>query len=53
VEYTDGNAGSYSNNFTSTGITNIITTLGDSITNATDVGGAAGTSRYYRVRLVP
>lgn len=45
--------GSYANNFVSTGITNIITSFGDVITNAVDVGGAMnGPSRYYRVKFV-
>jgi hypothetical protein len=58
LEYTSGTAdGSYTNNFVSTGQTNILsdgTGLGI-ITNIVESGGATNTpSRYYRVRvLVP
>ena len=58
LEYTAGRAnGSYSNNFASTGQTNILSGgngLGV-VTNITDSGGATNVpSRYYRVRvLVP
>jgi len=57
LEFTTGTAnGSYStNNFTSTGLTNILsggTGLG-LVTNMVDVGGAASqTSRFYRVRVL-
>jgi phosphatidylinositol-3-phosphatase len=45
--------GSYSNAFVSAGVTNVITTLGDVVTNAVDVGGATNTpSRYYRIRFL-
>ena len=58
LEVTSGDShGSYSNNFVSTGQTNILsggTGLGV-VTNMVDTGGATNTSsRYYRVRvLVP
>ena len=45
--------GSYSNNFFSTGVTNVITTLGDVITNAVDAGGATNVpSRYYQIQFI-
>lgn len=56
LEYTAGDAmGGFTNSFVSTGITNVITTLGDVLTNAIDPGGATNRpARYYRVRvLVP
>jgi T5SS/PEP-CTERM-associated repeat protein len=57
LEYTTGTVnGSYSNNFVSTGQTNVLSGGNGSgvTTNMTDVGGATGTTRYYRVRvLVP
>ena len=46
--------GSYSNNFVSTGVTNILSGghgLGTTNT-ATDSGGATGTTRYYRIRVL-
>jgi hypothetical protein len=57
LESTAGTAnGSYSNNFTSTGQTNILsggTGLG-TVTSFIQTNGAAGSERYYRVRvLVP
>jgi hypothetical protein len=57
LEFTAGTAdGSYTNNFVSTGQTNILsggTGLGV-VTNMVDPGGATNKpSRYYRVRLVP
>jgi len=58
LEFTTGTVnGSYSsNNFTSTGQTNILSSgsgLG-LVTNMIDIGGATGATRYYRVRvLVP
>ncbi len=54
LEYTTGTSnGGYTNNFVSTGITNIINTLGDVVTFATDVGGATNKpARYYRVRFL-
>ena len=58
LEFTAGTAGNYnSNNFVSTGVTNILSGgvgLG-TLTNMVDTGGATNTpSRYYRVRvLVP
>ena len=58
LKFTTGTAnGSYSNNFATTGQTNILsggTGLGV-LTNMIDIGGATnGPSRYYRVRvLVP
>jgi hypothetical protein len=58
LEFTAGTAGSYnSNNFASTGVTNILSGgvgLG-TMTNMVDSGGATNNlSRYYRVRvLVP
>jgi hypothetical protein len=56
LEFTTGTAtGSYTNNFTSTGQTNILsggTGLGV-VTNMTDSGGATNKpSRYYRVRVL-
>ena len=49
-------AGSYSNNFLSTGLTNILsdgTGLGTNVT-VTHSGGATNTpSRFYRVRVLP
>jgi len=57
LEYATGTAnGSYSNNFVSTGQTNILNggTGTGVVTNMTDIGGATGATRYYRVRvLVP
>jgi hypothetical protein len=55
MEYTTGNSGSYSNNFSSTGWTNILS--GGSGTGvvvvATDTNGATSTpARYYRVRVL-
>jgi PKD repeat protein len=45
--------GSYSNNFVTTGVTNVITTLGDVITNAVDAGGATNIpSRYYQIQFI-
>ncbi|HTS17947.1 MAG TPA: alkaline phosphatase family protein [Verrucomicrobiae bacterium] len=45
--------GSYSNSFVTTGLTNVITTLGDVITNAVDAGGATnGPSRYYQIQFI-
>jgi hypothetical protein len=58
LEFTTGAAnGSYTNNFASAGVTNILsggTGLG-MVTNMVDVGGATNVpSHYYRVRvLVP
>ena len=54
LEYTAGDArGGFTNDFASTGLTNVITTLGNVLTNATDRGGATnGPARYYRVRLL-
>jgi hypothetical protein len=57
LESSPGTAnGSYSNNFASTGQTNILsggTGLG-TVTSFTDVGGGSGVTKYYRVRvLVP
>ena len=57
LEYTTGTAnGSYSNNFVSTGQTNILsggTGLG-TVTGFIQTNGATGSTRYYRVRvLVP
>ena len=54
LEYTAGDArGGFTNNFVSTGLTNVVTTLGNVLTNATDRGGATnGPARYYRVRLL-
>jgi hypothetical protein len=57
LEFTTGTAnGSYSNNFVSTGQTNILsggTGLG-TVTSFIQTNGAAGAARYYRVRvLVP
>ncbi len=58
LEFTAGTgSGDYSNNFVSTGVTNILSggTGTGIVTNMTDAGGATNTpSRYYRVRvLVP
>jgi len=54
LEYATGAAsGGFTNIFLSTGITNIITTLGDVLTNATDPFAATNRpARYYRVRSV-
>jgi PKD repeat protein len=54
LEVTPGLAdGSYSNNFVSADVTNVITTLGDVITNAVDVGGATNIpSRYYQIHFI-
>jgi hypothetical protein len=59
LEFTNGNpgtAGSYSNNFASTGQINVLsggTGLG-TITSFVDTNGASGATKYYRVRvLVP
>lgn len=57
LEFTTGAPnGSYSNNFASTGQTNILsggTGLG-TVTSFVDTNGATGLTRYYRVRvLVP
>ena len=56
LDFTTGDAdGSYSNNFRSTGQTNILSGgIGfGAITNMTDFGGATnGPSRYYRVRVL-
>jgi hypothetical protein len=58
LEYSTGTTnGSYSNNFVSAGVTNILsggTGLGTNVT-AVDTGGATNVpSRYYRIRvLVP
>ncbi len=56
LEYAAGASdGSYSNNFVSTGATNILSNGNGSgiVTNMTDVGGATnGPSRYYRVRIL-
>ena len=55
LEFTTGTAnGSYSNNFASTGVTNVLSGghgLGTNVT-ATDTGGATGTTRYYRIRVL-
>jgi hypothetical protein len=55
LEYAVGTGpkGSYTNDFATTGITNIITMLGVVVTNATHIGAATnGPSLFYRVRLV-
>jgi hypothetical protein len=57
LDFTVGTARGYSNNFVTTGITNVLSGgsgLGTNVT-VTDVGGATSvTQRYYRVRvLVP
>ncbi len=56
LEFTTGAAGGvYSNNFTSAGVTNILTggTGLGVVTNMVDVGGATNTpARYYRVRVL-
>ncbi len=54
LEYTAGDTrGGFTNNFVSTSITNVITTLGDVLTSAIDPGGATNRpARYYRVRLL-
>ncbi len=55
LEFSSGAAnGSYTNNFASTGQTNILsggTGLG-TITTAVDTGGATGATRYYRIRVI-
>ncbi len=55
LEFTTGSgSGGYSNNFVSTGQTNILTggTGLGVVTNMTDAGGATGPARYYRVRVL-
>ncbi len=56
LEFTAGTAsGGYSNDFTSTGQTNILSggTGTGIVTNMVDAGGATNTpSRYYRVRVL-
>ena len=55
LEFTTGAAdGSYSNNFVSTGQTNILSggTGVGVVTNMVDSGGAVGRTRYYRVRVL-
>lgn len=54
LEVTPGlSDGSYTDNFVSTGVTNVITTLGDVITNAVDAGGATNVpSRYYQIQFL-
>ena len=55
LEFTTGTAsGNYSNNFVSTGKTNILSggTGVGVITNMVDTGGAIGTTRYYRIRVL-
>ncbi|HUJ11120.1 MAG TPA: hypothetical protein VL171_13940 [Verrucomicrobiae bacterium] len=55
LEFSPGTAnGSYSNNFTSTGQTNILSggTGVGLITNMIDAGGATNPSRYYRIRVI-
>ena len=54
LEYTTGDgAGGFTNIFMTTGITNVITTLGHVLTNAIDHGGATNRpARYYRIRLL-
>ncbi len=55
LEFTAGVAGNYSNNFTSAGVTNILSGGNGSgvVTNMVDVGGATNSpARYYRVRVL-
>ena len=55
LEFTTGSpSGSYSNDFTSTGQTNILTggNGGGVVTNMIDAGGATGATRYYRIRVL-
>jgi hypothetical protein len=54
LEYSNGTpSGGYTNDFVSTGVTNIIVGPGDLITNMVDVGGATnGPVRFYRVRTL-
>jgi len=55
LEFTTGAPNhSYSNNFVSTGRTNILSggTGVGIVTNMIDVGGATGATRYYRVRIL-
>ncbi len=55
LEFTTGAVdGSYSNNFVSTGQTNILSggTGVGVVTNMIDIGGATGATRYYRVRVL-
>lgn len=55
LEYSTGTAGgSYSNNFVSTGQTNILSggTGSGVITNMVDIGGGTGVTRYYRIRVL-
>jgi len=50
LEITSGSSG-YNGIFTTVVITNVITTLGDSITNGIHTGGAAQTGQFYRIRI--
>jgi hypothetical protein len=55
LEFTTGTAsGNYSNNFASTGKTNILSggTGVGVVTNMVDTGGAIGATRYYRIRVL-
>jgi hypothetical protein len=54
LEYSIGTpSGGYTDDFVSTGVTNIIVGPGDLITNMVDVGGATnGPVRFYRVRTL-
>lgn len=54
LEYSNGTpSGGYTNDFVSTGVTNIIVGPGDVITNMVDVGGATNSpARFYRVRTL-
>ena len=56
LEYSTGVPGSgvYSNNFTSTGQTNILSGGNGTgqITNMVDPNGATGSTRYYRIRVI-
>jgi len=55
LEYATGTAnGGYSNNFISTGQTNILSGGNGNgvVTNMVDIGGATGATRYYRVRVL-
>jgi PKD repeat protein len=55
LEYSAGNAGSYSNNFGATGVSQVLSngTGSGSVSTMTEPGGATNVpSRYYRVRVV-
>jgi PKD repeat protein len=55
LEYTTGTAtGNYSNNFTSTGVSTVLSngTGFGVVTNMVDPNGASGANRYYHIRII-